>query len=102
MTQRVQPVVVIGIGNTFRHDDGAGPALIERLRPQLDDQPGVVLAATDGEPTRLLDLWEGASTAVVVDTVYEVPPRPGHVHQLVMDRIPPETRSMTSHGIGLV
>jgi len=98
MTDRI---VVIGVGSPFRHDDGVGPALVDRLREPLADHSGVVLEVTDGEPTRLLDLWEGASTAVVVDAVYEEPPRPGHVHELVVDRMPPEAGSTTSHGLGL-
>jgi len=98
MTDRI---VVIGVGNTFRHDDGAGPALVDRLREPVAAHSGVVLEVTDGEPTRLRDLWDGASTAVVVDAVRENPPRPGHVHELVVDRMPPEVGSTTSHGVGL-
>ena len=61
------PVVVIGVGNEFRRDDGAGPAVVARLRDLAP--PGVRLVITDGEPTRLIDAWAGAALAVVVDAV---------------------------------
>ncbi len=49
------PAVVIGIGNEFRRDDGAGPAVIGQLRGRAP--AGVRLVITDGEPTRLIDAW---------------------------------------------
>ena len=58
------PAVVIGIGNEFRRDDGAGSAVIGQLRGRV---PCVRLVVTDGEPTRLIDAWTGAALAVVVD-----------------------------------
>jgi hydrogenase maturation protease len=92
--------VVIGIGNEFRHDDGAGPAVVSALR---DLAPAAAeLVITDGEPTRLIEAWTGASLAVVVDAVRAEPPHPGRVHRFVLDR--PETgagRTASSHGFGL-
>jgi hypothetical protein len=49
-------VVVIGVGNPYRRDDGVGPAVIERLRRQGLD--GVTLAESDGEAAALIMLWE--------------------------------------------
>jgi len=97
------PVVVIGVGNEFRRDDGAGPAVVDRLRGLVP--PGVGLVITDGEPTRLLDAWTGAALAVVVDAVRVFgpqPPRPGRVHRFVLDRPGPGAgRPASSHGFGL-
>ena len=94
------PVVVIGVGNEFRRDDGAGPAVVGRLRGLVP--PGVGLVITDGEPTRLLDAWTGAALAVVVDAVRAQPPHPGRVHRFVLDRPAPGTgRPASSHGFGL-
>ncbi|HMA47842.1 MAG TPA: hydrogenase maturation protease [Frankiaceae bacterium] len=64
MTARV---VVIGVGNPFRRDDGAGPAVVRRLAGNVPAH--VRLVESDGEPTRLLDAWSGADLAVVVDAV---------------------------------
>jgi hydrogenase maturation protease len=92
--------VVIGVGNEFRRDDGAGPAVVERLRDLVPS--GVELVITDGEPTRLIEAWAGAALAVVVDAVRAQPPRPGRVHRFVLDR--PGARVAlpeSSHGFGL-
>ena len=93
------PVVVIGVGNEFRRDDGVGPAVVASLRDQVP--PGVGLVVTDGEPTRLIEAWNGAALAVVVDAVRAEPPRPGTVHRFVVDG--PGTgagRAASSHGLG--
>ena len=94
------PVVVIGVGNEFRRDDGAGPAVIGALRDRVS--PGVELVVTDGEPTRLVEAWTGAALAVVVDAVRAEPPHPGRVHRFVVDRPGPGAgRPASSHGFGL-
>ena len=98
-------VVVIGIGNEFRRDDGAGPAVVARLRDLVP--PGVQFMVTDGEPTRLIEAWTGAALAIVVDAVrvqppYPGPARPGTVHRFVVDAPGAGTgRAASSHGLGL-
>jgi hydrogenase maturation protease len=93
-------VVVIGVGNEFRRDDGAGPAVVAILRGRIP--PGVELVLTDGEPTRLIEAWTGAALAIVVDAVRADPSRPGRVHRFVLDRpLTGTTRTASSHGFGL-
>ena len=92
--------MVIGLGNEFRRDDGAGPAVVASLRGRVP--PGVELLLADGEPTRLIEAWTGAALAVVVDAVLANPPRPGRVHRFVLDRpLAGTTRTASSHGFGL-
>jgi hydrogenase maturation protease len=92
--------VVIGVGNEFRRDDGAGPAVVGRLRGRVP--PGVELVITDGEPTRLVEAWTGAALAIVVDAVRARPPQPGKVHRFMLDRPGAGTaRAASSHGLGL-
>ena len=92
-------VVVIGVGNEFRRDDGAGPAVVAGLRDLAP--PSVRLVVTDGEPTRLIEAWAGAALAVVVDAVRAEPPRPGRAHRFVLDRPRAMGRPASSHGLGL-
>ena len=106
-------VVVIGIGNEFRRDDGAGPEVLARLREQVHTvgpdmvRPGTVrgdtvqLLSSDGEPASLIEAWTGAALAVVVDAVLADPPVPGRLHRLVLDRMTTEVRPVSSHGLGL-
>jgi hydrogenase maturation protease len=107
-------IVVIGVGNEFRCDDGAGPAVAERLRGRLPED--VRLLVSDGEPTRLLEAWTGASAAIVADAVTGGPAAPGTLHRLVVGQAGPDTAALagdsrplvdgepgstSSHGLGL-
>lgn len=73
-------IVVIGVGNPFQRDEGVGPAVAERLRAQR--LPGVRLAVSDGEAAGLIELWDGARLAVVVDALRTDPATPGRIHRL--------------------
>ena len=70
-------VVVIGVGNEFRRDDAASPAVVTSLRGRVP--PGVELVLTDGEPTRLIEAWTAAALAVLVRRRprRSAPPGPG-------------------------
>jgi hydrogenase maturation protease len=92
--------VIIGVGNEFRRDDGAGPAVVARLRGRVP--AGTGLLVSDGEPVRMIEAWDGAALAVVVDAVRAEPAVPGRLHRLDLDRAdaaPPGT--VSSHGLGL-
>ena len=92
--------VVIGVGNEFRRDDGAGPAVVARLRGHLPDN--VRLLVSDGEPARLIEAWAGAPLAVIVDAVRAEPAVPGRLHRLVLHRAGAAPAGPTSsHGLGL-
>jgi hydrogenase maturation protease len=108
MTGRGDPgprTVVVGVGNELRHDDGAGPEVIARLRALQPGDAGlssVTLALSDGEPGRLIDLWEGASLAVVIDAVRDSRLPPGHTWRLAPAALADMADSAaSSHGIGL-
>jgi hydrogenase maturation protease len=91
-------VIVIGVGNPYRRDDGLGPYVIDRLREF--GLPDSVLAVSGGETTQLIDLWAGADLAIVVDAVRSEPGHPGRIHRLtVFD--PPGERSRAAHGLDL-
>ena len=99
MTQPA-PVVVIGIGNAMRHDDGVGPAAIEQLRSC--QQRYVDYITLDGESTRLLDAWSNRDHAVVIDAVRSGTDA-GQVHRLEVgrDELPEPATATSSHRGGL-
>ena len=70
-------VVVVGVGNAYRRDDGVGLEVAERMRGRA---PGVEAVAVEQEPSRLLDAWAGAELAIVVDAVSSSD-EPGTVHR---------------------
>jgi hydrogenase maturation protease len=59
--------VVVGIGNRYRSDDGAGLAVVGRIREA--DPTGVEMIELEGEPTSLIDAWGQAGTVYIVDAV---------------------------------
>jgi hydrogenase maturation protease len=92
--------VVIGVGNEFRRDDGAGPEVVARLRGRVPH--GTELVVSDGEPARMIEAWAGAPLAVVVDTVRAEPAVPGRLHRLVLDwAVSGVPGPVSSHGLGL-
>ena len=101
--------VVVGVGNEFRRDDGAGPEVIARLRalqPGDESLSGVTLALGDGEPGRMIDLWEGTELTVVVDAVRDTTMPAGHTCQLTVNALAGTLTgtadgAASSHGIGL-
>ncbi|MEX2984226.1 hydrogenase maturation protease [Streptomyces sp. C36] len=98
-------VTVIGVGNEFRRDDGVGPVVVARLRERAAHgglPAGIRLVCCDGEPGRLIDLWEGAETALVVDAAHAHPGRPGRIHRLEPTRYEAwRAGTASSHGLGL-
>ncbi|EST36453.1 hydrogenase maturation protease [Streptomyces roseochromogenus] len=93
-------VVVIGVGNPLRGDDGAGPAVVEALRGRVPDD--TVLTVSDGEPARMLDLWRGADTVVVVEALRTRSGRPGELHTLTPEEVAGHPAGTAStHAFGL-
>ncbi|WP_338676458.1 hydrogenase maturation protease [Streptomyces sp. SCSIO 30461] len=97
--------VVLGVGNDFRYDDGVGWAVVEKLRNRssLDRlPPGTELRICGGDPVRLIEWWDGADLAVVIDAARVHPGHPGRVHRTELSaRQPSRSTTASSHGFGL-
>ena len=88
-------VVVAGLGNDYRGDDGAGPAVARLVAAST----GAVDIGPIAEPLDLLGKWDGACVAVLVDAMRTGAP-PGTV--CVVDIETESSRQTTStHAIGL-
>lgn len=74
------PLVVIAVGNSFRGDDGVAFRIVGEAASQFPR--GTAVVETDGEPTRLLDAWDGAAAAIVVDAA-RAGGRAGTLHRIV-------------------
>ena len=96
-------VLVIGVGNRFGRDDGVGPAVIDRVRQLCPDTPAV---EADGEPARLVEVWDNADLVILVDAVRSGAP-PGTCHRLVVESDEEAEAlggfgsTMSSHGAGV-
>jgi hydrogenase maturation protease len=58
-------VIVIGVGNAWRGDDGAGLAVARRLRELA--QAGIEVREVEGDATAVMQDWGAADAVVVVD-----------------------------------
>lgn len=93
-------VVVVGIGNVHRADDGVGRVVAERLRAVL---PGdVPVRVLRGEVSALMDAWSGMDAALLIDAVRAGAP-PGTVHRLDASTapLPAGLGSTSTHGLSL-
>ena len=97
-------IVVAGLGNEYRRDDGAGAAAVSLVVRQC---PGVNVVGPLDDPLDLLGLWDGAALAVVVDAVSSGSP-PGTVQVVELDPTAPKpfrergaSGMNSTHGIGL-
>lgn len=98
---RAGGIVVIGVGNELRRDDGVGIAVVQRARVELPDE--VETVEHDGEPTRMLDTWGGTELAVVVDAVRSGSP-PGTIVRFDVTAdatVPTRPTGGSSHSLGL-
>lgn len=101
-------VLLMGIGNAHRNDDGAGLAVVGALRDRLPEglaeRAVVRLGAPDA--AALVEAWGDAALAVIVDAVASGA-APGTVHRLEAGdwdglgaRLPARPQGST-HGLGL-
>jgi hydrogenase maturation protease len=94
----MKDAVVIGIGNTYRRDDGVGIAVAEEIsRLSL---PGVRVVTSSGEPGGILDAWNSARLAIIVDAAAGDGSRPGRIRRWTPDELSP-SKVVSSHAIGL-
>jgi hydrogenase maturation protease len=92
--------VVVGVGNAFRGDDAVGLAVAERLRGRVP--AGVEVVPCELEPSRLIEAWEGAETALVVDVV-DSGAEPGTLWRFDASEEPVPARAFRSstHALGV-
>lgn len=89
--------LVLGIGNDWRGDDGAGPEVVRRLRAA-----GIPAREVGADPCSLIDAWAGAGDVILVDAVRSGA-APGTVHRLAAGAhaLPAGLVSASTHHVGL-
>jgi hydrogenase maturation protease len=92
--------VVIGVGNTFRGDDAVGLAVVARLRERVP--AGVAVVPCEQEPSRLMEAWQDASAALVVDAVTSGA-EPGTLHRFDAsnEAVPARVFRSSTHAFGV-
>lgn len=94
------PILVIGIGNPDRGDDGVGPFVAERLERLC--LPGLTVLRSAGDPADLLAAWLECRTVVCVDAC-QSGARSGVVHRFdaIAEPLPADFGALSTHGFGL-
>jgi hydrogenase maturation protease len=93
-------VLVIGVGNEYRSDDGLGIYAARELRHRLPED--VSVREESGEGTSLIQGWEGFSHVVIVDAVSSGA-QSGVLHQYnaIAEKVPKRWFNSSSHQFGV-
>lgn len=111
-----QKIIIVGVGNLLRHDDGIGPVIINKFRRR-----GAVLAPNEAsraqndflknnidffdaktDPLILIDAIERYKTAIIIDAV-DMQEAPGTIKVFSPDEAKIKIKSdvLSTHGFGL-
>lgn len=90
--------IVIGVGNSFRRDDGVGLIVADGVARH--NIAGLQVITTTGEPGALLDAWADAGLAVVVDAAMGPGSTPGQIQRWTPGTDSP-ARAVSSHAVGI-
>jgi hydrogenase maturation protease len=93
-------VLVAGIGNPDRGDDGVGPVVLARLRGRVP--AGIYLLECVRDVLTLLDEWKDFSDVTVVDAAGPNG-RPGRIHRfdLIAQPLPADFARGSTHAFGV-
>lgn len=61
------PILLIGVGNEYRSDDGLGILAAREIRRR--NIPGVVVMEQSGDGTALMEAWEKFDSVIIVDAL---------------------------------
>ena len=91
--------VIIGVGNEYRRDDGAGVYAARKLE-QFD--PSVRVIVRSGEGASLMELWRCYDKVIIIDAV-QSGVAPGTIHKLDAgaNSIPSDFFHYSSHAFGV-
>ena len=93
-------VLILGIGNVYRGDDGAGVIAARRLADAQNNR--VTVSAHSGEGAGLMDAWAGYDRVILIDAVSSDTP-PGTVFRLdaSAERIPTSFFHYSTHAFSV-
>ena len=90
-------IVIIGIGNGYRRDDGVGIAVAAALDARAI--PNVVVKTGIADPMSLLEAWTGASLVVIIDAAVASPSTPGRIRRCELTDVAIQFEGLHSHSI---
>jgi len=96
----MRKLLIIGIGNEMRRDDGLGRHVARSLGQR--EVPGMVVLESGGEGTSLIELWEGHDQVVLIDA-FSSDSTPGLLHSIdaSITEVPQQLFNASSHAFGI-
>jgi hydrogenase maturation protease len=96
----MRKLLIIGIGNEMRRDDGLGRHVARMLAQRL--LPGVAVLESGGEGASLIELWKGHDQVMLIDA-FSSDSTPGLLHAIdaSITRIPQQLFHASSHAFGI-
>lgn len=93
-------ILVIGIGNSYRGDDGVGPIIASYLKEKLP--VGTMVVERCGDGLDMMDVWKNAKTVFLIDAVCSGS-QAGTVHRFdaVAGPIPTIFSRFSTHVLGI-
>lgn len=93
-------ILILGVGNPYRSDDGVGMAVTHRLRER--GVPGIRVVEQSGEGAELMEAWKDSSTVFVIDAVSSGA-KAGTIHRLdaARDPIPKQFFHYSTHAFSV-
>lgn len=93
-------LLVIGIGNPDRGDDGFGPLVVRQLVGRVP--PSVSILERAGDALALIEDWAGRDAVILVDAAAPGA-EPGRIHRidLLEDALPTELSLSSTHAFGV-
>src|SRR5579863_6865360 len=89
----LSPILVIGIGNEYRSDDGVGLFVARKLQDMRI--PDIVIMESSGDGAALIEAWEAASRVILIDAAFSGA-EPGTVYRFDV-ALQPLTKSFSFH-----
>ncbi|MBS0629465.1 MAG: hydrogenase maturation protease [Verrucomicrobia bacterium] len=90
--------IIIGIGNPYRGDDGAGWAVIDLLREKID--PKITLLKQRGDIAQLLDIFATHNCVYLVDATIGLKDRWKRI-DIKREPLPEESSQTSTHGFSI-
>ncbi len=93
-------LLIIGVGNRYRQDDGVGPALVQRLKKKLG--PSADLVEKSGEGAELMETWKNYNAVYLIDAVSSKK-KPGTIHRFdaAKEKLPQDFFHYSTHAFSV-
>ena len=94
------PILVIGIGNEYRGDDGVGLVVARELRAK--NLPDMLIIESSGDGAALMEAWKAAQSVILIDAAASGR-APGTIHHFdaLIQSMPTGFSFHSTHAFGV-